>query len=1230
MQFFQNKIKIYLVLLLISWAVMGCATVSTTKIPVKALPVRAVAFSPDGRLVLSGGGDWEKNKGVLKLWEITSGHEIHSFSGNYDVKSVAFSPDGRLALSGESFLKLWKIASGHEIRKFRGHSYNVHTVAFSPDGQLALSGGGDIWRDIGEMKLWEVSSGREIRSFHGHSDFVSAVAFSPDGRLALSGSMDKTLKLWEVSSGREIRSFRGHSSTVYAVAFSPDGRLALSGSYDSTMKLWEVSSGREIRSFRGHSSTVEDVAFSPDGRLALSGSYDRTMKLWEVSSGREIRSFRGHSSPVFAVAFSPDGRRVLSGSDDGTTRLWDVQTGEETTLMISFTDGEWITITSQGDYVASTNAIKYNTEYKIEAKIQAKKARQQAIKAKQQAKMRAIAPSNLKLSLAFNDDDLIPNNTIDAGEKSLINVKITNEGEGTAFDVKLKTKTGYNDIDITGIMAIGDIPPSKTKQVTVNLKAGLDLSDGKATFVVTCQEKRGYDCKKYNLNVAAAALKKPALRIVNYKINDGNSGFAKGNGNGIPENGETIELIPSIKNEGVGSAFKVNLSISAINSGIKLKKDTVIIPQILPKQTVTDKLVFTIPTTFTGGKIKVNLAASDIRGASTAKQLFAINTETRQPRLAYTYDIKDNNSNGLLENGEQGELVIYLTNEGQMEARNINIELQANGINFSKNNMTIRRLKAKAHANSLSFPFTVPRTLGKSAVNVNLRLTQQNFSGLTAQIDFPIKLVQPRLQIITHQLIDSNQNGIIELGEKIALVVKVKNIGQLAARNVVLNLKVSKNGKLQKGVLLDSLSPRQIKLGRLPAGAESEPQKFVFNVQRRADKGKLPIRFSVNQQDFEIQPLIVSLNIADEQAEVINVAGNQISNLPIVASQKDRTPPQIVLHTKARGPTSELISDTNSYPLTGQAIDKSGIAFVTVNGKRASLDKQGYFSAEIQLHSGDNSIYVTAADKHNNVANKTIVLTHQGTSSPPTRFAGNYHALIIGINNYQHLSRLATAVNDARTVAEILKKQYGFSVSLLLDRQATRRGILKAFNRLSKKLGKNDHLLIYYAGHGYYDKDGEAAYWLPSDAQKNEDIDWISASSITTHIKRNQARNILIVADSCYSGTLTKRRDANVDLHKTERQRQRYLKKMMNKQSRVLIASGGNEPVSDSGGQGHSIFAQVFLDGLRRIERTAFTAEELFSRHIQERVAGNVSQTPEYQVIRESGHNSGDFVFQRR
>ena len=176
-------------------------------------------------------------------------------------------------------------------------------------------------------------------------------------------------------------------------------------------------------------------------------------------------------------------------------------------------------------------------------------------------------------------------------------------------------------------------------------------------------------------------------------------------------------------------------------------------------------------------------------------------------------------------------------------------------------------------------------------------------------------------------------------------------------------------------------------------------------------------------------------------------------------------------------------------------------------------------------------------------------------------------------------------------------------------------------------MSSTDNLLIYYAGHGIYDKVAGRAYWLPVNAQDDIDTEWVIVDTITTNLKRIQANHVLIVADSCYAGTLTRRMIPKL---KTENERSKYLKKVQGKKSRTLLASGGNEPVADSGGGEHSVFAQAFLKGLREMEGKIFTAEELYISAIKEQVAGKSEQMPEYNTIRNSGHDGGDFCFVRK
>jgi len=236
--------------------------------------------------------------------------------------------------------------------------------------------------------------------------------------------------------------------------------------------------------------------------------------------------------------------------------------------------------------------------------------------------------------------------------------------------------------------------------------------------------------------------------------------------------------------------------------------------------------------------------------------------------------------------------------------------------------------------------------------------------------------------------------------------------------------------------------------------------------------------------------------------------------------------------------------------------------------------------------------------------------------------AGRYYALVIGNNNYTGLERLKTAETDAREVAALLKDAYGFETKLLLN--ATRQQIMSALYSYRRELTPDANLLIYYAGHGVNDKDADKAYWLPVDATLDDNSNWIIADEITTALKVIPARHVLVVSDSCYSGTLTR---GIRDALPRPSEREQFLKRMAAGRSRTLMASGGDEPVADGGGGRHSVFANALLRGLREMDKGQFTGAELFRYHVEEPVAGRANQTPEYNPLRNSGHESGDFIF---
>ena len=240
---------------------------------------------------------------------------------------------------------------------------------------------------------------------------------------------------------------------------------------------------------------------------------------------------------------------------------------------------------------------------------------------------------------------------------------------------------------------------------------------------------------------------------------------------------------------------------------------------------------------------------------------------------------------------------------------------------------------------------------------------------------------------------------------------------------------------------------------------------------------------------------------------------------------------------------------------------------------------------------------------------------------------GTYHALLIGINDYQHTDfapKLRTAVNDVQTLGRLLVDDYGFkNVKLLLDRQATRAGVLRALAEFrDMPLGPADNLLIYYAGHGHQRADTQDGFWIPADATADE-FTWISVADIRRILKNVKAKHTLLVSDSCFSGTLS-RATITLPIH------DRFLREVFLKDSYQVISSGGLEPVADGGRDGLSLFAYTFVGYLRQQDRSYVTAAQLYSDVAP--LVANASgsrQTPEHGKIPDTFDQSGQFIFAR-
>lgn len=292
--------------------------------PAKAVKAQigALAYRPNGMLLALG--TYKDVRLVDPATKVT----VATLTGHAEaIRALAFSPDGKLlaaagglpARSGE--VKVWDVGSRKELHTIKGHSDCIYAVAFSPDGKTVATSSYDKL-----IKLWSVDTGQEIRTLKDHIDAIYALAFTPDGKRILSGAADRTIKVWDVSTGERLFTLSEPQDGLNTIALDPAGRQVAAGGLDKTIRVWSLGpkEGTLVNSLIAHEDAILRIAWSPDGKLLASSGADRTIKIFNAADLTEVKTLADQPDWVLDLAFAPDGKTLAAGRYDGSLELYDV------------------------------------------------------------------------------------------------------------------------------------------------------------------------------------------------------------------------------------------------------------------------------------------------------------------------------------------------------------------------------------------------------------------------------------------------------------------------------------------------------------------------------------------------------------------------------------------------------------------------------------------------------------------------------------------------------------------------------------------------------------------------------------------------------------------------------------------------------------------------------------------------------------------------------------------
>jgi hypothetical protein len=410
---------------------------------------------------------------------------------------------------------------------------------------------------------------------------------------------------------------------------------------------------------------------------------------------------------------------------------------------------------------------------------------------------------------------------------------------------------------------------------------------------------------------------------------------------------------------------------------------------------------------------------------------------------------------------------------------------------------------------------------------------------------------------------------------------------------------------------------------------EGKPTSLMNDILKELREKEL----ALTKQRADIRDLESELNQYRQQSDQMKTVLAMMTQPPSI---EIIDPPLLVTRSI---PTAVVTAPVTEREIYGRVKAPAGLYGFSVNTSAQTVGEDGTFRVKVPISGPETRVFMVAADRRGRLAKLDILVSAPNAAQPKAVVYenpeiwnpkgiewGTYYALIIGNEINRKMPRLASASQDAREVERVLRDRYGFKTVRLEN--ATRYDIMTAMNKIAQMVTEKDNVLVYYAGHGNYR--GDEGYWLPADAEFDNDANWIPVRQVTERLALLKAKHLMVVVDSCYSGAMSRSAIARYDTTQSPETREKWARQMLRVKSRTVLTSGGLKPVLDKGEGKNSIFAQSFLEALEAnngVLEGYRLYNKLYDNVVQTSTRLGLPQEPSYAPIRNSGHESGTFFF---